>query len=114
MGQKTPSPEIPDKLYFKIGEVSSITDLPPYVLRFWESEFPSIRPKRSGSGQRLYKKKDIEMIFQIKHLLHHEKFTVKGARRHLSQTQKKKGPTASAVSLDEIRTELKNIRDMLS
>ena len=72
--------ELPDKLYFKVGEVSSIVGVPAYVLRFWESEFKKINPKRTSSGQRLYRKKDVELILWIKHLLYEKKFTIEGAK----------------------------------
>ena len=72
--------ELPDKLYFKVGEVSTIVGVPAYVLRFWESEFNKINPKRTPSGQRLYRKKDVELIIWIKHLLYEKKFTIEGAK----------------------------------
>jgi len=81
--------DLPDKLYFKIGEVSSITELPSYVLRFWETEFKRIRPKRTSSGQRLYRKRDVELILKIKYLLYEKKYTIQGAKQHLkSKTTK--------------------------
>ena len=72
--EPVPAPDIPDKLYFKIGEVSEIVEVPAYVLRFWESEFKRISPKRTSSGQRLYRKRDVELILKIKHLLYNKKF----------------------------------------
>lgn len=75
--------DIPDKLYFRIGEVAELAGVPSYVLRFWESEFASIRPKRTDSGQRLYRKNDVETILTIKHLLHEKRFTIEGAKQHL-------------------------------
>lgn len=77
------TPEIPDKLYFKIGEVSEITGIKPYVLRYWETEFP-LSPKKSRTGQRLYKREDIELVLEISRLLYQEGFTIAGARRYLS------------------------------
>ena len=74
---------IPDKLYFKIGEVSKIAELPTHVLRFWESEFGRIKPKRSPSGQRLYRRQDVELILKIKHLLYVKKYTIRGASKRL-------------------------------
>lgn len=79
----TTLPEIPDKLFFRIGEVSRIAQVPPSVLRFWESEFPRIRPKRTDSGQRLYRRSEVELILTIRHLLYERKFTIKGARNYL-------------------------------
>ena len=75
--------ELPNKLYFKVGEVSAIVGVPAYVLRFWESEFKKINPKRTPSGQRLYRKRDVELILKIKHLLYEKKFTIQGAKQHL-------------------------------
>ena len=103
---------IPDKLYFRIGEVSKIAGLPTYVLRFWETEFPRLRPKRTSSGQRLYTRNDIELILKIKHLLYEKKFTIQGARQHLSAGAGKKKPPAKQM-LQELHAELKSIRDML-
>ena len=77
------SPEIPDKLYFKIGEVSELLGVEPYVLRYWETEFPGLSPKKSGTGHRLYRREDIETVFEIKRLLYEEGFTIAGARKHL-------------------------------
>lgn len=104
---------VPDKLYYKIGEVSKITGLPAYVLRFWENEFPHIRPKRTASGQRLYRKTDVEMILRVKHLLHERKFTIRGARQHLGQTRPAEPVPAKAMVLEELRQELAGIREML-
>src|SRR3982074_3453653 len=78
-----PAPEIADKLYFKIGEVSDLLGVEPYVLRYWESEFPVLSPKKSGTGHRLYRRKDVELLLQIKHLLYEKRFTIDGARQHL-------------------------------
>jgi len=104
--------DIPDKLYFRIGEVSKIADLPTHVLRFWESEFPRIRPKRTASGQRLYTRRDIDLILHIKNLLYEKKFTIRGARQHLTAQSPKKGSSASQL-LEDLRSELKSIKDLL-
>ena len=77
------SPEIPDKLYFKIGEVSELLGVEPYVLRYWETEFPGLSPKKSGTGHRLYRRKDVELLLRIKHLLREKRFTIEGARQSL-------------------------------
>ena len=77
------APEIPDKLFFRIGEVSTMLGLEPYVLRYWETEFPSLSPKKSGTGHRLYRRKDVEMLLRIKHLLYDRRFTIDGARQFL-------------------------------
>jgi DNA-binding transcriptional MerR regulator len=75
--------EIPDKLHFKIGEVSKIAGVAPHVLRYWESEFNVIQPKRMGSKQRLYRRADVELILTIKRLLHEQGYTIAGARKVL-------------------------------
>lgn len=76
-----PKPEIPDKLYFRIGEVARLCAVPAYVLRFWESEFSQLRPNKSGTGQRLYRKRDVETALRIKRLLYDEGYTIVGARQ---------------------------------
>ena len=76
---------IPDKLYFRIGEVARLTEIQPYILRYWESEFPLLQPKKSGTGQRLYRKRDIEIILKIKRLLYDLRYTIAGARRRLQE-----------------------------
>jgi DNA-binding transcriptional MerR regulator len=107
---------IPDKLYFKIGEVSQITELPPYVLRFWETEFKKINPKRTSSGQRLYRRKDVALILQIKHLLYDKKYTIPGAIKHLNKPATAVPPekTDSTSILADIRKELLDIRNLVS
>ena len=109
---RTPRIEIPDKLYFKIGEVSEIAGVQPSVLRFWETEFKRINPKRTPSGQRLYRRNDIDTILKIKELLYDKKFTIQGAKRHLRTNEKKDKGKPSG--LDDIRSELENIRDLLT
>jgi DNA-binding transcriptional MerR regulator len=74
----------PSKLFYRIGEVSRLTGLEPYVLRYWETEFPQIKPEKGGSKQRLYSKKDLDAILQIKQLLYKEGFTIAGARKKLN------------------------------
>jgi len=74
---------IPDKLYFRIGEVSALCRLPAYVLRFWETEFPQLKPVKSSTGQRMYRRKDVETVLRIKKLLYEEGFTIAGARQQL-------------------------------
>jgi DNA-binding transcriptional MerR regulator len=78
-----PLPEIPDKLYFRIGEVARLLDLPPYVLRFWESEFPQLKPNKGGTGQRLYRRRDVETALEIRKLLYDQGYTIPGARQAL-------------------------------
>jgi len=78
-------PEIPDKLYFRIGEVSRLAGIKPYVLRFWETEFSSLGPKKSGKGHRLYRRKDVELVLEIKRLLYEKRYTIEGARKYLDE-----------------------------
>ena len=87
------TPPIPDKLYFKIGEVSQLVGVEPYVLRYWESEFPGLSPRKSNTGQRMFRRKDVEMLFHIKQLLYEKKFTIEGARKAL-----KSGKSATVVA----------------
>jgi len=105
---------LPDKLFFKVGEVSTIAGVPAYVLRFWETEFSRIKPKRTPSGQRLYRKRDVELILQIKHLLYDKKFTIPGARQHLKAGVKKENAPPATITMDEIRRELESIQKILS
>ena len=104
---------IPDKLYFRIGEVGNLTGLEAYVLRFWETEFKGISPKRTESGQRLYRKEDVELIYQIKHLLHEKKFTIQGARQYLSSRRKGKKRKSTSLTSEEISSELHIMREIL-
>src|SRR6202790_2815412 len=80
--------EIPDKLYFRIGEVSRLAGIKPYVLRFWETEFAGLGPKKSGTGHRLYRRKDVEMVLEIKRLLYEKRYTIEGARKFLETRAK--------------------------
>lgn len=77
---------IPDKLFYKIGEVSRIADIEPYVLRYWETEFPFLKPRKNKSGQRVYIKKDLELILQIKRLLYQERYTIEGVRKKFGES----------------------------
>ena len=92
--------EIPDKLYFRIGEVSKLCDLPAYVLRFWESEFPQLKPHKGGTGQRLYRRRDVEMVLRIKALLYDEGYTIPGARQVFKAELRHKEPQL-ALGIDE-------------
>tara|TARA_B110000014_G_scaffold145372_1_gene101099 strand:- start:163 stop:522 length:360 start_codon:yes stop_codon:yes gene_type:complete len=83
------TPLIPDKLFFKIGEVAELAGVEQHVLRYWEEEIESLKPKKNKSGQRLYQKKDVERVFEIKQLLYADKFTVAGAREKMKQNKKK-------------------------
>jgi DNA-binding transcriptional MerR regulator len=117
--------EIPDKLYFRIGEVSKLCDLPAYVLRFWESEFPQLKPHKGGTGQRLYRRRDVEMVLRIKSLLYDEGYTIPGARqvfkaelRHkepqLSLDIKDAATPATSKQLRKLQKELRDLHAILS
>ena len=93
-----PMPEIPNKLYFRIGEVAKLAGVKPYVLRFWESEFPALGPKKSGTGHRLYRRKEVEMVLEIKRLLYDKRFTIEGARKWLGERPKQSGANAGTSS----------------
>ncbi len=120
-------PEIPDKLYFRIGEVSQLVGVEAYVLRYWESEFPGLSPRKSSSGQRMFRRKDVELLLRIKHLLYGQKFTIEGARKALADKNKaldvrKSTPVRQARQTDlfgsnplpEIRKQLSEILALLS
>lgn len=127
--------EIPDKLYFKIGEVAELAGVKPHVLRYWETEFGSFRPVKSKTNQRLYKRKDIELVLTLKELLYSQGYTISGARKKLRELTRSGGkitaPPAATVEvddsqmalplvsgfdsslLDEIRNDLQSLRDSL-
>jgi DNA-binding transcriptional MerR regulator len=92
--------QIPNKLFFKIGEVCEITDTQPYVLRYWESEFPALAPAKNSSGQRIYRRKDIETVLRIKQLLYEEGFTIAGAKKRLEAEASGKGPTPMSLAVE--------------
>lgn len=87
--------DIPNKLYFRIGEVSDLVGVKPYVLRYWESEFPDIKPSKSKSGQRLYKRRDVEILLKIKELLYEERFTINGAKKRIKEMGRSDVPEQS-------------------
>ena len=93
--------DIPDKLYFRIGEVAKLCDVPAYVLRFWESEFPQLKPHKGGTGQRLYRRRDVEMALRIKSLLYNEGYTIPGARQVFKAELKQKEPQL-ALAIDNV------------
>ena len=106
--------QIPDdKRYFRIGEASRIVGVEPYVLRYWESEFPQVRPERADSNQRTYQREDLENLLTVKKLLYEEKMTIEGAKRRLRQEKGNKISVDSAF-LDDIKTELSEILKMLT
>jgi DNA-binding transcriptional MerR regulator len=114
---------IPGKLYFRIGEVSELCKLPAYVLRFWESEFPQLRPGKSSTGQRLYRRKDVENVLKIRRLLYEQGYTIVGARQILKSESRIARPQASlpftlnnhsGENLRDIRNELQAVLGILS
>jgi len=110
-------PELPDKQYFKIGEVSRITGVKPHVLRYWESEFGSIRPQKSRTNQRLYRRRDVELLLQIKQLLYQEGYTIAGAvrrLRELSRAKKRKSSTEDLEVMQAARRQLEEILEIVS
>ena|SRR3984893_3567792 len=90
--------EIPDKLYFRIGEVARLAGIKPYVLRFWETEVPALDPKKSGTGHRLYRRKEVQLVLEIKRLLYEKRYTIEGARKFLDSRPKNDDPAASAAT----------------
>ena len=112
---------IPDKMYFKISEVSKLTGLEPYILRYWETEFKMIKPMRTKTNQRLYRKKDLELIFRIKRMLYEEGFTISGTRKKLEEESTKE-PEQLRLTLEDkhylsllikVKKELKALRASL-
>ncbi len=125
-------PQIPDKLFFKIGEVAQLTGTKPHVLRYWESEFKMLRPAKGESGQRIYRRKDVELIFSIKQLLYEENFTIAGAKKQLQKkranrtevNRTKSGPpdessqpglfgSRNNIDVEWVRKELSEILDVM-
>ena len=110
-------PEIPDKIYFRIGEVAELLEVETYVLRYWESEFTLIKPVRTASNQRLYRQQDLKKFIEIKHLLYDEKFTIAGAQKKISSRSKSSKPATQEepeALLDFIKNSLTDIKHLLS
>ena len=114
-------PVIPDRLYFKIGDVARICGVETYVLRFWETQFPQLKPNKSGTGQRLYRRRDVETALEIKRLVHGEGYTLVGARQALGQSRhvataskSKPNPDKVAATIGHARAELREIAGMLA
>ena len=116
---------IPDKLYFRIGEVATLCHLPAYVLRFWETEFPQLKPNKSGAGQRLYRRREVDLARRIRHLLYEEGYTIPGARQvfkaelrqkepQLALTIDNAPPTIDARQLRKIQKDLRDLHTLLS
>ena len=126
-GKSIPPSDIPDKLYFKIGEVAKLCGIQTYVLRFWESEFPQLHPTKSGTGQRLYRKRDVEMALKVRRLLYDEGYTIPGARQAFqmearthraepeAQLELSVAPAPPApMKMNKLKAELREILGMLS
>jgi DNA-binding transcriptional MerR regulator len=92
--------KIPQKLFFRIGEVAELLGVKAYVLRFWETEFPMVHPTKSRSGQRVYRRKDVEMLLLIKHLLYVERFSIEGARKRIREAKMKPAAVAAAKKVE--------------
>ena len=113
--------EIPDKLYFRIGEVAKLCAVPAYVLRFWEGEFPQLKPNKGGTGQRLYRRRDVEMALRVKALLYDEGYTIPGARQFLRSESRSKdasllpgiGEAPDVGKLKRLRKEMQDLLVML-
>jgi|SRR5579862_3174218 DNA-binding transcriptional MerR regulator len=129
------SPVIPDRLYFKIGDVARLCGVEPYVLRFWETQFPQLKPNKSGTGQRLYRRREVELALEIKRLVHGEGYTISGARQALEGAHRRsqpqpvqapvpestprpvdaaKRPEAVLAAIGQVRAELREIISLLS
>jgi len=111
--------EIPDKLYFRIGEVARLCEVPAYVLRFWETEFPQLKPNKGGTGQRLYRRRDVEMALRVKTLLYDEGYTIPGARQLLKAESRGKGPSLlpgidEPADLQKLKRLRKEMLDLLA
>lgn len=124
-----PTSSIPDRLYFKIGDVARICGVETYVLRFWETQFPQLKPNKSGTGQRLYRRRDVELALDIRRLVHGEGYTLSGARQALEVVQRRRDPQSSlplevgpaaqrrdtvAATIGHARAELREIAALLA
>lgn len=97
---KAPLP-VPDKLFYKIGEVSKITGVEPYVLRYWETEFSFLRPRKNKSGQRVYVKRDLDLLLQVKRMLYQERYTIEGVRKRFEQGIINAGDTPAVTDKEQ-------------
>jgi len=117
LSRRTPTPAlpdgIPDKPFFKIGEAAKLCAVEPYVLRYWETEFLSVKPQKTRSQQRLYRRRDLELLLKIRHLLYHERFTIEGARARLRQLGHDEGPPPPLPPPELDRETLKKMKQGL-
>jgi DNA-binding transcriptional MerR regulator len=116
---KLAEPVVPEKLYFRIGEVADLCKIPAYVLRFWESEFPQLKPVKSSTGQRMYRQRDVENVLRIKQLLYDDGFTIPGARERLKGELKQKRnqnvlPFPAGVPVTELRRVRQGLQEILT
>jgi DNA-binding transcriptional MerR regulator len=124
-----PTTEIPDRLYFRIGDVARICGVEPYVLRFWETQFPNLKPNKGGTGQRLYRRREVELALRIKQLVHSEGYTLAGARQALeaaprprvkqavlplTNEQAQQRLDAAMAAIGRVRAELRDLVSQLS
>ena len=105
-------PQIPSKLFFKIGQVCELAGVEPFVLRYWETEFPTLAPQKSKTGHRVYRRKDVEMVLRIKNLLYDRGFTIAGARKQLAKARPLEGPDRDRI-LAKVRDDLRDILTLL-
>jgi DNA-binding transcriptional MerR regulator len=132
MDEPNEEKQIPDRLFFRIGDVSEVTGIEAYVLRYWETEFAALKPRKGSNGQRQYRRKDVELVLEIKRLLYDEKYTIAGARKALQEKSKQAKrvekkpvkaprqtglfgaePAPAAETLGEIKKELREILSLL-
>lgn len=119
--RRPPGTPVPDKLFFRIGEVAELTGVPPYVLRYWESEFKLLRPRKNHAGQRVYRKHDVQLVLRIKGLLYEDRLTLEGAKKRLQQESRQRNQQLElpgqdpqvAAALREIRRRLEAMRQVL-
>ena len=109
-----PTPELPDKLYFRIGEVAKLLGVKPYVLRYWETEFSIIRPGKTRARHRLYRRKDVETLLEIRRLLYRERYTIEGAKRRLREGGRLPAETAKSPTLASVKAELEALHRMVA
>ncbi len=102
----------PERLFYKIGEISEVAKIEPHVLRYWESEFPFLKPRKNKTGQRVYTRKDLEMVLQVKNLLYKEKYTIAGVRKKFGSNTLKKN-SVSMKTIQNVKKKLKDILEIL-